>query len=147
MNSPYFPDFIPHERLGGTAGVEVWSGRDSTGSPAILKTFTLGRGWQQEYAALLSINKAPLTEVVIPRLLDTSETPPAILMSYLDGKNMESHRFPMPTWSIAIQQAGQFLAQLHAIPLSEADSLPLSKALPLRLESWIERGADRKSVV
>ncbi|MDC0347540.1 aminoglycoside phosphotransferase family protein [Planctomycetota bacterium] len=141
MSPPQFRDFIPTQRIGGTAGVEVWSGKDSTGSPAVLKTFPLGRGWQQEYAALRSINKAPLTEVVIPRLLDTSENPPAILMSYLDGKNMESHRFPMSTWSMAIQQAGRFLSQFHAIPLSEDDSLPLSKALPLRLESWIKRGA------
>ena len=144
MDTPEYPGFCPQKRLGGTAGCSVWSG-DWEGHPdqAILKTFLPGRGWQQETEALSRAGQIQLpANIFCPSILDQQDQPPALLMTRLPGINMALHSIPMPDWSQASRLAAQFLKAWQQQPFKDQDSLPLNRALPQRLESWIEQGSD-----
>ncbi|MAJ27915.1 hypothetical protein CBD41_00750 [bacterium TMED181] len=141
MDTPEYSGFCPQKHLGGTAGCHIWEGEYHGQGQVILKTFAPGRGWQQEREALRSIPKIDLPQgILTPRILKVREQPPALLMTRLGGTNMEQGSFSTQDWSQANRRAARFLKSWQQQPFQDEDVIPLSTALPQRLESWIDNG-------
>ena len=143
MDTPEYPGFCPQKQLGGTAGCSVWSGEWQGSTPAILKFFSPGRGWQQEQEAFRRLGTLELPRgVLASEVLDRRETPPALVLTLLPGIEMDRHAFSMADWSAANRLAARFLKAWQSQPFEDVDPLPLDQALLQRLEHWISRGED-----
>ncbi len=143
LDAPEYPGFCPQISLGGTAGCSVWEGEIAGHGTFVLKTHSPGRGWQQEWNALRSVEKLDLpVRISCPRIVPGCDQPPTLLMSKLPGLNMAHHSFPMEAWSQATRLAARFLQSYQQQAFIDDDSVPLSQALPLRLERWIQQGKE-----
>ena len=143
MDTPEYPGFCPQKHLGGTAGCSVWFGRWQGSTPAIFKSYSPGRGHQQETEAMILLQQLELPQgVFTPQILDCETQPLSLIMSPLSGLNMAHHSFPMPEWSRANRLAARFLRVWQQQPFEDDDPLPLDQALVQRLENWIAQGSE-----
>ncbi len=121
-------------------GSRVWAVSSASGRQAFLKEPSSRRKLQQERRALA--DWAPRLPDLMPGLIGALEQPPALLIEALPGLPgdlaMRSHELALATH----RQAGLTLRRLHALSLEDADPLPLSEALPRRLDSWLGRAGD-----
>lgn len=114
---------IWEERVGSAC--RVWRGEG-----VWLKRHPDRRTWEQERWALQEL-LPPIQEH--PALLDAAC--PWLLLSEAPGGPAEG--------ALAHRAAGAWLRRLHALPVPEADSVPLGEALPRRARSTAQRLAGR----
>jgi len=131
-------------------GSRVWRASSSSGRQAFLKEPSSRRKWEQERLALAEWS--PRLPGAMPRLVAALEEPPALLIEALPGLSGDRVLRSPELERAAHRAAGQALGRLHALEVSDTDPMPLSEALPKRLESWLKLagttlGADSCSAV
>ena len=118
-------------------GSRVWTAQAVGGRSALLKEPASRRKHAQEAHALAEWS--PTIAGVLPRLLGERRDPDALLIESLPG--LPGDR-ALGSWELEVaahRAAGAAIGRLHAVAEPDEDPMPLSEALPQRLERWLSR--------
>ena len=81
----------------------------------------------------------------VPEILHADEESRILVLSAVAGISAEKLPADPTAMDVVMIQAGRFLRSLHQLSIEETDSVPLSEAIVMRLESWIQAGDDNLS--
>jgi len=132
--------FDAQRRVDPGGSCRVWAGTCSDGSAAFLKWHPQRRSWRQEEQALRQWLPQIAQELANrPELLDSSEQEGLLLISAVAGEPVESGTDSEQELHIIHRQTGVFLRELHRLEVVDEDPVALSKAMPERLQGWIDK--------
>lgn len=114
-------------------GPKVWLLELADATCVVVKVHVEQRGFVQEREALVRWADARM-----PRLLAADATQRLLVLERLPGVPVDALD-DAPARLAAWQEAGEFLADLHARPIADDDPLVLAEAVPLRLRAWARK--------